>query len=246
MFAFADTIFPGQVDYDRAITMFSPEGRLLQVEYSRIAGHRGATTIGLKFKDGVVLLADKGVNSRLQELGYVEKVFQIDKHIGCGISGLMADAQALINYARFVAQINKITYGEKIPVDLLVKKVCDLKSEHTQYGGVRPFGASLLVAGVDDSGPQLWETDTSGALTGYKAGCIGMKRREVIKALEDKYVSGMDITKALSIGWEILSDVTEHGIETSTVEVGVVTADDGFRRLSKTEIEKYIKVMRNQ
>lgn len=235
----------GQMDYDRAITMFSPEGRLLQVEYSRIAGHRGATTMGLKFKDGVVLLADKKVNSRLQESGYVGKVFQIDEHIGCGISGLTADAQSLVNYARIVAQINKITYGEKIPVDILVKKVCDLKRDYTQYGGVRPFGVSLLIVGVDDFGPQLWETDPSGALIGYKAGCIGVKREDVIKVLEEEYVSGMNMVKTLSLGWKILSDVTEHEIKTSIVEVCVVTTDDGFRRLSKTEIEEYIKVRSN-
>src|SRR5713226_5883522 len=169
---------PGQMAYDRAITVFSPDGRLFQVEYARVAVTRGNTTVGLKFKNGIVLMADKKIGSRLVETSSIEKIFQIDDHVGAATSGLVADARVLVDYARLVAQINKVTYSEKIGVDLLVKRICDYKQNYTQYGGVRPFGTALLVAGVDDLGTHLFETDPSGALVSYKAGSNGPGRRD--------------------------------------------------------------------
>src|SRR3989441_1319919 len=138
---------PGQMAYDRAITVFSPDGRLFQVEYARVAVTRGNTTVGLKFKNGIVLMADKKIGSRLVETSSIEKIFQIDEHVGAATSGLVADARVLVDYARLVAQINKVTYSEKIGVDLLVKRICDYKQNYTQYGGVRPFGTARLLAG---------------------------------------------------------------------------------------------------
>src|SRR6266566_4364153 len=152
---------PGQMAYDRAITVFSPDGRLFQVEYARVAVTRGNTTAGLKFKNGIVLMADKKIGSRLVETSSIEKIFQIDEHVGAATSGLVADARVLVDYA------------------LLVKRICDYKQNYTQYGGVRPFGTALLVAGVDDLGTHLFETDPSGALVSYKAGSIGQGRQAV-------------------------------------------------------------------
>ena len=121
---------PGQMAYDRAITVFSPDGRLFQVEYAREAVKRGTTTVGLKFKEGVVLIVDKRIASKLIESKSIEKIFQIDEHIGCATSGLVADARVLVDYARLAAQINKVTYSEKISVDMLVKKICDFKQSY--------------------------------------------------------------------------------------------------------------------
>ena len=154
---------PADMAYDRVSIIFSPDGRLFQVEYAREAVKRGTTTIGLKFKDGVVLIIDKRISSHLEEPGSIEKIFQIDDHIGCATSGLVADARALVDRARINAQMNKITYGEKIPVKTLVKYICDFKQIYTQYGGVRPFGVVLLIAGVDETRPCLFATDPSGA-----------------------------------------------------------------------------------
>jgi proteasome alpha subunit len=173
--------------YDRAITVFSPDGRLFQVEYAREAVKRGTTTVGLKFKDGVVLIVDKRIASRLMEPRSIEKIFQIDGHIGCATSGLVADARILVDQARVIAQINKITYDENMSVEELVKKICDFKQNYTQYGGVRPFGTALLVAGVDEQGEHLFETDPSGALVSYKAGSIGAGRNAVMEVFEEEY-----------------------------------------------------------
>src|SRR2546421_84237 len=200
---------PGQMAYDRAITVFSPDGRLFQVEYARVAVTRGNTTVGLKFKNGIVLMADKKLGSRLVETASIEKIFQIDDHVGAATSGLVADARVLVDYARLVAQINKVTYSEKIGVDLLVKRICDYKQNYTQYGGVRPFGTALLVAGVDDLGTHLFETDPSGALVSYKAGSIGQGRQAVMELLEEKYREGMTQDDSIILGLEALQKASE-------------------------------------
>lgn len=232
---------PGQMAYDRAITVFSPDGRLFQVEYARVAVTRGNTTAGLKFKNGIVLMADKKIQSRLVETSSIEKIFQIDEHIGCATSGLVADARVLVDYARLVAQINKVTYSERMSVDLLVKRICDFKQNYTQYGGVRPFGTALLVGGVDDAGIHLYETDPSGALVSYKAGSIGAGRNTVMELFEEKYRDGMAMDDAVILGLEALQKSSEEKLDAKAIEVGVVTEGQRFRRLSEEEVVEYTR-----
>jgi proteasome alpha subunit len=186
--------------YDRAITVFSPDGRLFQVEYAREAVKRGTTTVGLKFKDGVALIVDKRIASRLIESRSIEKIFQIDEHIGCATSGLVADARVLVDYARMLAQINKVTYAEKMDIETLVKRLCDFKQNYTQYGGVRPFGTALLVAGVDEQGCHLFETDPSGALVAYKAGSIGAGKNAIMDVFEEQFKEEMTMDEAITLG----------------------------------------------
>jgi len=232
---------PGQMAYDRAITVFSPDGRLFQVEYARVAVTRGNTTAGLKFKNGVVLMADKKIGSRLVETGSIEKIFQIDEHIGCATSGLVADARVLVDYARLTAQINKVTYAERMGVDLLVKRICDFKQNYTQYGGVRPFGTALLVGGVDDAGIHLYETDPSGALVSYKAGSIGAGRNTVMELFEARYQDGMAQDDAVLLGLEALQKSSEDKLDARAIEVGLVVAGGKFRRLAEDEVLAYMR-----
>ena len=227
---------PGQMAYDRAITVFSPDGRLFQVEYAREAVKRGTTTVGLKFKDGVVLIVDKRIASRLMEPKSIEKIYDIDEHIGCATSGLVADARILVDEARKNAQIHKITYNENITVEGLVKKICDFKQNYTQYGGVRLFGTALLVAGVDDLGCQLFETDPSGALVAYKASSIGSGRPAVMDLFEKEYQEDMTYTDAMKLGLRALAAATEDKPTPQTVEVGVVEKGKRFRRLDEKEL----------
>ncbi|NLX47878.1 MAG: archaeal proteasome endopeptidase complex subunit alpha [Euryarchaeota archaeon] len=232
---------PGQMAYDRAITVFSPDGRLFQVEYAREAVKRGTTTVGLKFKDGVVLIVDKRIASRLMEPKSIEKIFQIDHHIGCATSGLVADARILVDQARVLAQINKITYDERAAVEDLVKRICDYKQNYTQYGGVRPFGTALLVAGVDDQGEHLFETDPSGALVSYKAGSIGAGRNVVMEVFEEDYQEGMAMEDAVTLGLKALKKATEEEkLNPKAVEIGVVRHGENFRRLDESEVETFI------
>lgn len=233
---------PGQMAYDRAITVFSPDGRLFQVEYAREAVKRGTTTVGLKFKDGAVLIVDKRIASRLMEPKSIEKIFQIDEHIGCATSGLVADARVLVDHARVTAQVSKITYDENISVEMLVKKICDYKQNYTQYGGVRPFGTALLVAGVDDQGVHLFETDPSGALVSYKAGSIGAGRNVVMEVFEEQYQEGMEQEDAIVLGLKALKKATEEEkLNPKSVEIGVVRKDADFRRLDDDEVEAVVE-----
>lgn len=232
---------PGQMAYDRAITVFSPDGRLFQVEYARVAVTRGNTTVGLKFKNGIALMADKKIGSKLVETSSIEKIFQIDEHIGCATSGLVADARVLVDYARLVAQINKVTYNEKISVDLLVKRICDYKQNYTQYGGVRPFGTALLVAGTDDLGNHLFETDPSGALVSYKAGSIGAGRNTVMEFFEERYREGLEREEAILLGLEGLQKASEEKLDAKAIEIGVVVQGEKFRRLTEDEIQSYLR-----
>lgn len=231
---------PSNMAYDRAITVFSPDGRLFQVEYAREAVKRGTTTVGVKFIDGAVLIVDKRVTSRLVEPTSIEKIFTIDNHIGCATSGLVADARALIDRARLDAQINEITYNEKIQVKTLVKRICDFKQTYTQYGGVRPFGTALLIAGVDESGPRLFSTDPSGALMEYKASSEGAGRAGAMAYFEEKYAEDMNLEDAVELGIKALHKGTEGKLNPGAIEIGIVQKDVGFHIVSSDKTSSYV------
>ena len=231
---------PANMAYDRAITVFSPDGRLFQVEYAREAVKRGTTTVGLKYKDGVVLIVDKRVTSRLVEPGSIEKIFEIDDHIGCATSGLVADARALIDRARVDAQINEITYNEKIQVKTLVKRICDFKQTYTQYGGVRPFGTALLIAGVDESGPRLFATDPSGALMEYKASSEGAGRNGAMSHFESNYRDDLSMEDAIEMGIKALHKGTEGKLNPDATEIGVVGKNLKFHIISPEKTKDFV------
>ena len=230
-----------QMAYDRAITVFSPDGRLFQVEYAREAVKRGTTTVGIKFKNGVALIVDKRITSRLVEPASIEKIFRIDEHIGCATSGLVADARALVERARVEAQINRITYGKKIQVKALTRKICDFKQTYTQYGGVRPFGTALLIGGVDETGARLFATDPSGAMMEYKATAEGEGRDLAIEYFEKNYRDDMKMNEAIEMGLKALKKSTEKELSIEAVEIGVIAEGEKFRILSRKEIEKYFE-----
>ncbi len=230
-----------QMGYDRAITVFSPDGRLFQVEYAREAVKRGATAIGIKTKEGVILIADKRVGSKLLEADTIEKIYKIDEHICAATSGLVADARVLIDRARIEAQINRLTYDEPITVKELAKRICDFKQQYTQYGGVRPFGVSLLIAGVDDV-PKLYETDPSGALLEYKATAIGMGRNVVIEYFEKEYNPDLNFEEAMLLGLVAMGKAIESELAPENVEVGYVKVEDKtYKDMSPEELDLYIQ-----
>ncbi len=234
---------PGQMAYDRGITVFSPDGRLFQVEYAREAVKKGSTTIGLKYKDGVALIVDRRSSSRLLEPRSTEKIHGIDDYIGCATSGLVADARILVDEARKNAQIHRVNYGENISVEMLVKKICDYKQNYTQYGGVRPFGTALLVAGTDDLGVHLFETDPSGALVAYKATGIGTGRPAVMEYFEKEYKEDMTFEEAIAMGLKALEAAIEEKPKAENVEIGVANVGEKFKRLAAEEVSAFVEKM---
>jgi proteasome alpha subunit len=228
--------------YDRAITVFSPDGRLYQVEYAREAVKRGTTAVGIKAKDGIVLIVDKRVSSKLLEASSIEKIFKIDDHIGVASSGLVGDARALVDRARVECQINRVSYDEQIEVEALAKKLCDHMQTLTQYGGIRPYGTALLIAGVSDGESRLFETDPSGTLLEYKATGIGIGRPAAMKVFEEEYNPDAEIKDAILLGLKALHSATEGKFDVDTVEIGVIGRENAmFRKMTKDEVASFVE-----
>lgn len=227
--------------YDRAITVFSPDGRLFQVEYAREAVKRGTTSVGIKCPEGVVLAVDKRTTSPLVESKSIEKLFKIDEHIGSATSGLVADARALVERARVEAQINKITYSEPISVETLSKKLCDMLQMYTQNGGVRPFGSALIIGGVYDDNCKLFETDPSGALIEYKATAIGAGRTQVMDVFENNYKEDMSLDEAIELALTAINEATDHETSSENVEIAIITKENPvYSKIPQEEVQKYI------
>jgi proteasome alpha subunit len=227
--------------YDRAITVFSPDGRLYQVEYAREAVKRGTTAVGIKAQGGVVLIVDKRVSSKLLESSSIEKIFKIDDHIGVASSGLVGDARALVDRARIECQINRVSYDERIEVEALAKKLCDHMQTLTQYGGIRPYGTALLIAGVSDGECRLFETDPSGTLLEYKATGIGIGRPAAMKVFEEEYSADLPVKDAILLGLKALHSATEGKFDVDTVEMGISECSSAqFRKMTKEEVASYV------
>ncbi|MFH1520732.1 MAG: archaeal proteasome endopeptidase complex subunit alpha [Candidatus Micrarchaeota archaeon] len=228
--------------YDRAITVFSPDGRLFQVEYAKEAVKRGATAIGITSKEGVALVAFKSIHSKLVVPESLKKVFEIDSHIVVTASGLIADARRLVEVARVDAQKHRITYNEAPGVDSIARSACDLMQVYTQYGGIRPFGVSLLIAGVDNQGPKLFEAEPSGAMTAYKADSIGANKKEVDDYLEAKYDEKMTIDESIKLCVDALRKTQESKLLQENVEISYVTVKTKkCVSLSDKDVGKYLK-----
>lgn len=230
---------PIQSGYDKSITAFSPDGRLLQVEYAREAIKRGTTAIGIKAIDGIILLSTRQIPNKLIEVSSIEKISQIDDQIAAANVGMTADARILIEKARIEAQINIATYDEPIGIEILTKKVCDFIYAYTQSGGIRPFGTSLLIAGIDNSKSRLFETDPSGAMIEYKSIAIGKLRDEIIPILEKEYNENINIYNAIQLGIKILNNFID--ITPNNIEIVVIEKIKKYYKLSNQDITKHLE-----
>lgn len=226
--------------YDRAITMFSPDGRLLQVEYAKKTVKQGSSALGIVCKDAVVLASDKRILDPLIIPGSVEKIFMIDDKIGATVAGILSDARVLIERAQVKAQQHRITYGSSIDVLTVVKDTCALKQVCTQSGGLRPFGVSLLIGGIDENGPSLFETDPTGIFFQYLARAIGDGETELEEVLHKHYKKDMTADEGLKLAAMALKKVVEDKEEKEKLNYArldflVVSAKE-FRRLSEEEV----------
>src|SRR6056297_1361422 len=230
-----------QQAYDRGITIFSPDGRLYQVEYAREAVKRGTASIGVRTPEGVVLAADKRSRSPLMEPTSVEKIHKTDDHVGIASAGHVADARQLIDFARRQAQVNRLRYGEPIGIETLTKEVTDHIQQYTQVGGARPFGVALIIGGIKDGEPRLYETDPSGTPYEWKALAVGADRNEIREYLEEHYDEGMDLDGGISLALRALGSVNDD--ELSPEGVGIATIDaesEQFMELTNDETEEYL------
>ncbi|GAD52942.1 proteasome subunit alpha, archaeal [Halarchaeum acidiphilum MH1-52-1] len=230
-----------QQAYDRGITIFSPDGRLYQVEYAREAVKRGSASIGIRADDGVVLVVDKRIRSPLMEETSVEKIHKADDHIGIASAGHVADARQLIDFARRDSQVNRVRYDEPIGVENLTKDITDHIQQYTQVGGARPFGVALLIGGIEDGEPRLYETDPSGTPNEWKALAIGSGRDDIQQYLEDEYSEDVALEDAVGLALAGLGQVHDDGLTPEGIGVATVDAESGsFIELTDDEIEEYL------
>ena len=226
--------------YDRVATMFSPDGRLYQVEYASKIVEQGTPGAALIFNKGLVLGADKKVVGRLLKPESIEKIFRVDNHIGVISSGLVGDARRLVQLARKHAQENQMYYNEKIPVETLAKEVSGIKQLFTQYAGMRPFGVSFIIGGVDDSGPRLFETEPSGAMAEYKAIAIGKGKKEGMKFFEKEFSENLELEPAIALlikGLEKGLAGEKQKIDLNRLDFVVIEHDKPFERVSRQKLK---------
>ena len=228
---------PSYMAYDRTIVVFSPDGRLLQVEYARQMVKNGSTSIGLKVSDTVILGAVKPSMPLAVTESY-KKIHEVDNHTGIVSSGSLADARELVEYARVKAQVNRVTYGEPISVSSLTKYICDRKHLVTQYAGVRPYGVGLLIGGIDENGVSLYETEPSGTMIGWKAHAIGRGADKANNILNRGYKDNIKLENGIRLLLKALK-AGEKNVTKDNVEV-VVVKKEKIKTVSKEELKNFM------
>jgi proteasome alpha subunit len=227
--------------YDRAITIFSPEGRLYQVEYALELVKRGAPIVGIACNEGAVVVANETPESKLEEADYHRKIFQLDQHVCAAIAGLSSDARVLINQARVFCQSNKLLYDEPVDIEALARRLGDISQIYTQHAGVRPFGVSMVIAGIDNTGTKIYTTDPSGSYKGYKAVAVGRKSDDGNKILLEDYNDEMDLDDAIKLGVKVLKASSETEMTLQNTKISIIPVKSKtFKRLSMEEVEEYL------
>jgi proteasome alpha subunit len=237
----------GQVKYDRALTVFSPEGRLFQVEYALEAVRRGTLAVAVKTKDCVCLAAEIKIPSNLIDADSIDKLFQVDEHIGVAISGLHADARTLINYARVQAQSFRLTYDEPVRLNMLVKSLADIKQQYTQFGGIRPFGCALFFIAIDPAGPQIYTTSPSGIYRAFKAYALGSGEATARDYLKENYAEDLTFDETVKLTLSALKEsISEKPTKDNTRFAYIKSEDNKFHMCSKDEVVKFLSLIKEE
>ena len=239
-------MLPAQQGYDRAITVFSPDGRLYQVEYAMETVRRGTIAVGVKCKDGIVIAVEEKPR-KLQISETAQKIFQIDDHVGVAAAGYIPDARSQVDNARFFSQSNKMIYDEPVEVETIAKHLADQCQQFTQYAGVRPFGVALIIGGVVNKTPQLYLTDPSGTYISYDAIAIGANSDQVTDFLEKTYKNdlSLDDASALAAAGIYLSSEDKEG--TTHIRMAQIKTETGlYEIVSDEQIGNYAKAAKEK
>ncbi|MDE1762789.1 MAG: archaeal proteasome endopeptidase complex subunit alpha [Thaumarchaeota archaeon] len=232
-------MLPAAAGYDRAITVFSPDGRLYQVEYAIETVRRGTLAIGVKSKDGIVLAVEEKPR-KLQNSDITQKIFQVDDHIGVAAAGYIPDARSQVDNARFFSQSNRMIYDEPIEVESVAKHLADQCQQFTQYAGVRPFGVALIIAGIDKSGSTIYLTDPSGTYISYDAVAIGAGSDQVTEYLEKYYKKDLSLDDAAALAIESIYLVSEEKEGVKHIKMAQILNDSKvMTKTAEKDIEKY-------
>ena len=226
--------------YDRTATMFSPEGHLLQVEYAEKTVRLGSSSIGIVCSDGVFILADKRVDDKLIVGKSANKIYEIDSHIISSVAGIISDARVLIEKAQLISQQHRVTYDSPIEPELVVKEISNIKQQFSQYGGARPFGVSLMIAGINNGKPELYTSDVTGNYLGYYANAIGENDEKIKEKLREAYSSEITIKKGVKLALDIFKEI--QGTKFNLNKFELYCIDKKQVKVEKLEGEKINKL----
>jgi len=227
--------------YDRAATMFSPDGHILQVEYAEKTVRLGSASIGFVTDEGVVIIADKRINDKLMVESSANKVFEVDMHImGCA-AGILSDARVLVERAQLIAQQHRVTYDTPIDVLSIIKDLSSIKQQYTQHPGARPFGVSVMIAGIDDK-PSLYISDITGNYVEYHSIAIGENDDKIKEKLREKYKRFETNDEAIKLGLSIFQEIKGKDFDINKMDVGVIDSKKKkIKRLDVEDLKKHIK-----
>lgn len=241
-----DELLPAQQGYDRAITVFSPDGRLYQVEYAIETVRRGTIAVGIKCKEGVVIAVEEKAR-KLQIATHAQKIFEIDDHVGVAAAGYIPDARSQVDNARFFSQSNKLIYDEAVEVEAIAKHLADQSQQFTQYAGVRPNGVALILAGVDKGASQLYLTDPSGTYISYDAVAIGANSDKVTEFLEKTYKSDLTLDEASALATASIFLASEDKEKTGNIRMAQIKSSSSkFTLISADQINDYAKASKEK
>jgi len=224
--------------YDRTATMFAPDGHILQAEYAEKTVKLGSASIGIVCKDAVIIVADKRIIDKLVVKESANKIYEIDHHIMASVAGIMSDARVLIDKARVLAQQHHVTYSTESNTESIVKDIANIKQQFTQFGGGRPFGVALLIAGYNHK-PVLYSTDVTGNYLQYKAEAIGEGDEKIREKLRERYKEDMTAKQGVNLALDIFKEVQGEEFKLDRFDFGIIEKDKKIRQLSGKEIEKF-------
>jgi len=233
----------GSAGFDRHITIFSPEGRLYQVEYAfKAINQAGITAVALKGQENAVVVTQKKVPDKLLDPNSITSLFRITHNIGCAIIGIVPDCQSQVQRARYEAAQFKYKYGYEIPIQVLTRRLADIAQVYTQNAEMRPLGTSMMLVSYEDGQPLLFKTDPAGYFCGYKACSVGVKSVEVSNFLEKKIKkkSNYDGNQTIQLAISALSTVLGIDFKPNEIQVGVADASGSFRILTEQEVEHHL------
>jgi len=228
--------------YDRTATMFSPEGHLLQVEYAEKAVRLGSASIGMKCSNGVFILADKRIVDKLIVQKSANKIFEVDSHVIASVTGIISDARVLVERAQVLAQQHRITYDSPIEPELIIKEVANIQQQFTQYGGARPFGVFIMVAGLNGKKPELYTSSVTGNYFSYYANAIGEDDEKLREKLRETYKEDLTIKRGVKHALDIFKEIQGKKFDIHTFEMGYISVDDlKLKKIEGKEIEEFVK-----
>jgi len=221
-----------QMGYDRAATMFAPDGHILQVEYAEKTIRLGSASIGIVCKDSVVVVSDRRQRDNLIIEESANKINEIDEHIIAVSAGISSDARVLVEKARIIAQQHRVTYDSAPSTESVVRDIADVKQQFTQYGGARPFGVSMMFAGYNGK-PVLYTTDITGNYLKYKANAIGENDEAIKKLLREKYREGLTTGEGVKLALDVFREVQGEEFSVDRFDVGILEEVGGKAKIVK-------------